>query len=50
MSCDHKDCRCEETYVEAAGKHFCSEPCADSDASGEPVHSCGCGHPDCAAV
>lgn len=22
MSCDHKDCRCEETYVEAAGKEI----------------------------
>ncbi len=52
MNCDHKDCRCQEAVVELAGKHFCSERCAEEETSGRAgaKNGCGCGHPDCAAV
>jgi hypothetical protein len=50
MACDHKGCHCTETLVEENGKNFCSEQCAESEASGNKSGDCTCGHPDCAAI
>ena len=50
MACQHAGCHCSEAVVEEIGKKFCSEKCAESEASGESQGECSCGHPDCAAV
>jgi hypothetical protein len=35
MNCANKDCRCQETVVEEAGRQFCSERCAQANISAE---------------
>ena len=50
MNCQHKSCRCLETTVTRGDRKFCSERCADQEASASRGSSCTCGHLDCAAA
>jgi hypothetical protein len=49
MNCEKNGCRCMETAIEASGKNYCSESCAQLDATETGVdQTCLCGHDDCA--
>ena len=46
--CAHAECSCEVEPgkgISKGGENFCSEHCANAEASG--ADECECGHPDC---
>ena len=49
LKCERATCPCEETPVLRSGKRYCSDECADREATGKAEPDCSCGHPDCAA-
>ncbi len=50
MACQHRACDCREDSVVRGGKRYCSDRCADAEATERQEPRCPCGHTGCGAT